>query len=379
MKNIVVLHDNLFGTSIGSTEKLLKDMIAALDDSGEYLVHAVYNPVHGEVGQEETAARANVRLRPFPSFGPPPPPDSYLTLDLNFGRMLAECRPDALLLIIGQAYNPYVLQTPPYVPLFPVSPFGAYASNGNVRKLYVSGRVPTMRLRNAGYSFAEQFFNPLRIPPFNAAKAAGPFNAAKAAGRNPDAPILFGRTGRNDEEIFDPISIDAFARLERTYGDKVRYVYVNPSQRAEEYADKLGVQRIEFRRWLSEDELTAFYQDIDVFAHARRDGETLGVSVVEALLAQNPVITHVSAFNNEHHAFLREPFGKIAPHQDADAYLAAMVHYVENRERLGEFGVLGRESVLPLFSPDAIAAKFVADMGEVCRWTGRPRDAYDVF
>lgn len=368
MKNIVVLHDNLFGDVIGSTEKLLWDMISALDDAGDFIIHAAYNPANGEKKPAPLQNRANVRLRPFPSFGPLEPLNGHLTLDLNFSAMLAECRPDAMLLILGQAYNPYVMSAPPSLPLFMVSPFGSYASNGNVRKLYVSGKILTQDLRNAGYAFAEQFFNPLRIPPFNADKAAGRGGV-----------VTFGRSGRADDEIFDPISIEAFARLERIYGDLVRYVYVNPSRKAENYAQAVGARRIEFRRWLSEDDLRAFYQEIDVFAHARRDGETLGISAVEALLAQNPVITHVSAFNNEHHAFLREPFGKIAPYQDVDAYLAAMVHYVENRARLGEFGGQGREFVSPLFSPDAIAAKFVADMREACAWSGKPRDAFDVF
>lgn len=373
MKNILLLMDTLFGATIGSTEKLLVDFMEFLSDTGEYTVFGVYNQRDGAVIPERIANRPGVFLRSFASFGPGVPA-GHLTLEVDLGRMLEECRPDAVILVVGEPYNPYVMSLPPEIPLFLVSAFGEYVSNGNVRKLYVSGQKNTAGLWNSGVRIAEQFHNPLWIPPFDDAKAGiGP------GARDRSARVTFGRSGRGDDAIFDPISIDAFARLERTYGDLVRYVYVNPPPRAVAYTEAKGVRGIEFRGWLSEEELRAFYNSIDVFAHARSDGETLGVAVAEALLAQNPVITHVSAFNNEHHAFLKEPYGRIASFGSVDEYHDAMAFFVENRDRLGAFGTAARENVLPLFDRRRIATKFLADVAEVCGYYGRPRDALDIF
>lgn len=373
MKNILVLMDTLFGATIGSTEKLLVDFMEFLSDTGEYTVFGVYNQREGTTVPERIAGRPGVVLRPFASFGPGPVV-GHLTLEVNLGRVLEECRPDAAILVVGEPYNPYIMSLPPEIPLFLVSAFGEYVSNGNVRKLYVSGRKNTAGLWNSGIRIAEQFHNPLWIPPFDEAKAGiGP------GARDRSARVTFGRSGRSDDGIFDPISIDAFARLERTYGDLVRYVYVNPPPKAVAYAEAKEVQRIEFRGWLSEEELRAFYKAIDVFAHARSDGETLGVAVVEALLAQNPVVTHVSAFNNEHHAFLKGPYGRVASFGSVEEYHDAMAFFVENRDRLGAFGTTARESTLPLFDRQSIAAKFLADVAEVCGHRGRPRDPLDIF
>lgn len=369
MKNVVVLHGSLF-TPSGSTEKLLIDIIGLLADSGDYMVHAVYDAGLGTTGADELGRRPGVSLHPFHTLGPPPPPADHLTTEFDIDRMLSTCRPDAVLLVVSDAYNVYAMMLPPTIPLFVISPFGAYATNGNVRKLYVSGRGNTMALRGSGIHMAEQFFNPLHVPEFD---------PVKAGARDMDRPVVFGRTGRDSDAIFDPISLTAYARLEATHGDRVRYVYVNPPPKAREYAERLNLRGLEFRSWLSEGELRRLYRDIDVFAHARRDGETLGVAIVEAMLAQCAVITHVSAGYNEHHAFLREPFGRIAELDDVDGYHAAMAWYVDNRDRLGALGVAAREAVLPLFDPETITRKLLADMAETCDHLGRPRDAYDVL
>lgn len=370
MKNIVVIHDNLFGERIGSTEKLLVDFIRILAGSGRFRVWALYQAANGTVVPDGLETMDAVVRRSYESFGPPPPPAGHLTQNLDVARMLEACRPDGLLTVVGDPFNPLVMQLPPSLPLLLVSPFGFYCSNGNVRRLYVSGQANTMRLRHGGISIAEQYFNPLGIPPYDTDK-----DRAWEEGR----PVVFGRTGRADDAIFDPISLQAFAQVERVCGDAVRYLYVNPPPRARALAGELGLRQVEFLDWLDEDALRRFYTRIDVFAHARYDGETLGISIAEALLAQNPVITHVSKVNNEHLALLKEPFGWVAPVDDAGAYAAAMMFFVENRARIGALGRMARDHVEPLFSPDAIGRKLVADVEEICAFAGRPRDPFDIF
>ena len=44
--------------------------------------------------------------------------------------------------------------------------------------------------------------------------------------------------------------------------------------------------------------LSRFYNTIDVFAHARRDGETFGCVLAEAMIHSKPIVSHLTPFMN---------------------------------------------------------------------------------
>ena len=120
-----------------------------------------------------------------------------------------------------------------------ISPFGDFCSNGNVRGLYVSGQTNVSMLKGKGLLDAEIFFNPLATPEDKDKERI-----------QRSGPVVFGRVGRNDSFIFDPISLQAFAKLEHEFGAQVKYIYVNPSIEARELVENLKLQRVEFREWL---------------------------------------------------------------------------------------------------------------------------------
>ena len=363
--NIIVYHDNLFGDSIGSTEKLLFDFIRILASHERFRLFAVYGRKNGENIPPDIKKLANISFMPFEhAYRDKEQPFRCKEMNPDLGSVLAKVNPRLFIAAIWDKKQFPVIDIPTKIPLMLISPFGDFCTNGNVRKLYVSGFNNTRRLRKKGLLIAEQFFNPLRFPEL--------IDAEESRSKEPST-VVFGRTGRGDSAIFDPISILAFSNLEKEFGEKVRFIYVNPSVEAMNLAKQLGCRRIEFRDWLDENTLKEFYKQIDVFAHSRLDGETVGISIAEALIAQKPVITHVSRKNNDHLFLVRSPFGRVARLGDVEEYYRHMKWFVENSEKIPMLGLKARSFAMKYFDYDLISRKIVKDVKEAVKGYGRPR------
>lgn len=367
MHSIIVFHPFLFDKVTGSAEKLLREFILVLADSGHFLVHAVFGDRNTVEVPEELIGHANVRLCRFAYDRiENAPPWRFVGMTPNIVDMVASIKARAFICLVSDEDQEPVRSLPLWLPVMLIAPFGNFCSNGNVRKLYVSGVKNVARLKRRGVWAASVFYNPLVVPPVNVKKASNvPINR----------PILIGRVGRSDSSIFDPISILAFARLEAEYAAAVRYVYVNPPKEARALVSRLGLKQVEFREWLSEKELAAFYDEIDVFAHARKDGETLGVAIAEAMLRQNVIVTHVSRYFNEHLFLAREPFGRIAGIDDADGYYAHLKYFVSHPELLPSLGRQAREFAATYFDGKAVGRRIVSDCIEACSFYGKPTPA----
>ena len=368
-KRVMVYHDNLFGASIGSTEKLLHDFMRILSNSDLFNVFAVYGKNNGEVIPADLLRLGNCNFLSFThSHRESQEPFRCLDMKPDLNAILSTVDPSVFIGAVWSGTQFPIINIPPKIPLFLISPFAAFCSNGNVRKLYVSGAGGASQLRKKGIWFAEGFFNPLTVPPLN---------HKKGVPKSKSEQIVFGRCGRPDPNIFDPISLLAFAKLEKEYKDKVKYVYVNPSPKARDLVRELNLQQVEFREWLSDTQLQCFYQDIDVFAHARADGETLGVAIAEAMLAQNPVISHISRYHNEHKFLLQGPFGKVAGIDDWQQYYEFMKFFVEHREKTPELARRARDFAARYFDKDIASKKILKDVTQAAAYYGKPRIFFD--
>lgn len=363
MKNLIVFHTGLFEEKTGSTEKLLQEIALILANSGEFLVWCIYGESGGSK-QVPKALRAHkqIRLLPFSYIAlSGRPPWKPRGLSMQILEIVKLVNPVGFIGVVSSGDQWPISDLPSQLPLLLISPFGDFCSNGNVRRLYVSGYSNVQRLKRKGIEIAEVFFNPLSVPP---TKSKG--NVEKSGG------VTFGRCGRNDSSIFDPISLNAFARLESEYGSLVKYIYVNPSVQARELVKKLLLRNVEFREWLDEEDLLQFYSEIDVFAHARRDGETLGVAIGEAMLHSCVVLSHKTSFFNEHLFLVREPFGFVAELDDVSGYYENMKWCVTNKKLLPALGESARQFALHYFSREKISKKIVDDCIELTSYSGVP-------
>lgn len=110
--------------------------------------------------------------------------------------------------------------------------------------------------------------------------------------------LFFGRVGRDDGDIYDPVNLDAYVMVEK---ENTYFIALNPSDNLKEKAVELGVKNV---RWvdptLDDVRLSKFYNTMDVLAHARKDGECNPGNCWEAMAHGKPVISHLGIPYNGH-------------------------------------------------------------------------------
>ena len=352
MKQAVIYHPGLMQSRTGSAEALLRNFARILSESGEFMVWCWYDS--GDVDPvllEEFFNNQRIKLISFKCDGfksAPPWAPKFIEPTLSEFIQLVG---DFIYIGLVSAGDQWPITSfPSKVPLILISPFGDFCSNGNLRCIYASGMSNVEKLKILKVPSPKILFNPIVVPPENLTRREK--NGAK---------VIFGRVGRSTSYIFDPISILAFAKLESEFGDNVQYIYVNPSVEARELVSRMGLKQVVFLEWLSQDQLSDLYKTFDVFAHARRDGETLGVSIAEAMLHGCAVISHKSAVINEHLFLVRQPYGFVAEVDGVDEYYDAMKYLVLNSKKLPEIGAHARKFAIRYFDWSNVADEILKD------------------
>ncbi len=108
-----------------------------------------------------------------------------------------------------------------------------------------------------------------------------------------DKVIVLGRVGRPDNGIYNAISIEA-ARMLREQNYDIRFIVVAPPGNM---IDDLARYEIPFyvvEPTVNPLVLSQAYNSMDIYAHARADGETFGVNIAEAMIHGLPVVTHIA-------------------------------------------------------------------------------------
>jgi glycosyltransferase involved in cell wall biosynthesis len=169
--------------------------------------------------------------------------------------------------------------------------------------------------------------NPIRTPLVNTKKYRDGL---------PDDAIVLGRVGRAD--YFDPIALEAFAKIERSHAN-VYYFVVNPCDQWKATVQDLGIKNVHFFSPIKNDvELSEFYNSIDIFAHARADGETFGCAIAEAMMHGVPVVTHEGSVYQAQKDTIADA-GFCVKRSDVSAYHHVLHELVTNgalRKNLGD-------------------------------------------
>jgi glycosyltransferase involved in cell wall biosynthesis len=331
---ILVYDDSMFSPHAGSANRFMRELAQALAEAGEQ-VTASYGSNGGAASHVAGCRsipfshRGREQVRPFRFAGMSPSLDT----------ILGSASPDLFIGLVWDRWQFPYLELPRDLPVVQVSPHGAFCDSGRVGHVFTSGTTNLRRLRLKGVENASLLYNPLPVPPVK--------------NRGPNQPLVFGRSGRPDPAIFDPISLQAWAIIEQK-GLEARYVYVSPCQQARELSSRLNLRNVTFLEWLNERELAAFYQAIDIFAHARSDGETMGIAIAEAMLAQCPIVTHRSRFHNEHLNLIDARCGFVASIGNVEAYAGHLEWCIRNPAALLEMGAHARARARAMFDSDLI-------------------------
>lgn len=109
----------------------------------------------------------------------------------------------------------------------------------------------------------------------------------------PDDAIILGRCGRPDNGIYNAVNVHA-AKFLRMQGYDVRFAVVAAPSNMIRDLEEYEIPYYSIAPTVDPLELSAFYNAIDIYAHARADGETFGVNIAEAMIHGKPVVTHIA-------------------------------------------------------------------------------------
>jgi glycosyltransferase involved in cell wall biosynthesis len=124
----------------------------------------------------------------------------------------------------------------------------------------------------------------------------------------PQEAFVYGFHQRNDDGIFSPVSLAAYAHLqdENTY-----FILLGGSQRHRRLALELNLKNVFFVDFSARvEDIHDFLGALDVYTHARSDGEVCSASIIEAMYNGLPVVTHPA--QNMGHGEQIECCGKMA-------------------------------------------------------------------
>ena len=208
-------------------------------------------------------------------------------------------------------------------------------SNQTDLNIYISEFIKERALNN-GNKDGPVLYNPIEQPVLDVTQEN------KALCRNeiirrfkiPANAICIGRVGRPDN--FDPISLRAFAEVIRTFPEAY-YLIVNPCIRWREHVSKLKIENnVRFIDPIIDDvELSKFYFGLDIYAHARYDGECCPCNIQEAMMHGLPVVSHESPIYNGQSEIIGDG-GFVVPLGDHAAYRDVLVALIDNQEFANE-------------------------------------------
>ena len=114
----------------------------------------------------------------------------------------------------------------------------------------------------------------------------------------PDSAFVFGRIGRDDNDIHDPVNLVSFAEVEN---ENTYFVALSPSEVLKEKAEQLGITNIRYvDKTLDDVRISKFFNTLDVLAHSRKDGECNPGNIWEGFAHGKPVISHYGIPYNGH-------------------------------------------------------------------------------
>lgn len=156
----------------------------------------------------------------------------------------------------------------------------------------------------------------------------------------PDNAFLLGRVGRPDN--FDPISLKAFKAIQKNH-PHVYYLVVNPYASWYKTIKKLRIERVVcLPPIINDTELSQFYAGIDIYAHARVDGECQPCNLNEAMYHGKPVITHVADTYQGHVEQINDSgAGLVASHRNDREYAGHLENLILNPDLRIEMGKAG--------------------------------------
>lgn len=108
----------------------------------------------------------------------------------------------------------------------------------------------------------------------------------------PENDFVFGFHQREDDGIFSPISLEAYKNV---MTDSTWFVIMGGSKLYSRFAEANGLKNFVQLPFSGDESVKdKFLATLDVYAHARKDGETFGLAIAEAMSYGLPILSHAA-------------------------------------------------------------------------------------
>lgn len=321
-KSVLIYH--ISGMSYGGTEKNLQ--IVANGLVSEYDVYYMYSDFNAENNRLQFM-HPGVKLIRFTYTSKDDKYPYYVhNMNPHIKNVIDEKHIDMIIVSdVGQTNYPIINILD--IPILMINNFGGPTTQKNIVHInYVS---ETVRKHAQLYTGKLMRYSVLNTPTTDVVAKKDTTDLRKKLGISEDAFVI-GRIGRNSDNIFDPIGINAYKRIVDKYPD-LHFIIVSPPPKLEKIILEEKIPRVHIiQPTNNEKEIWAFHYALDTLAHFRYDGETLGLNIAESMMVGNPIITHVSHVWNAHLDYLKnESFSRIAKMDDYVGYASFIEELIE--------------------------------------------------
>ena len=242
--------------------------------------------------------------------------------------------------------------------------FGFYDGNGKIeRSLFMSKWLMdyTLRkLRPISRGIMPKRFdfvnNPVEMP-------CGFDELAITQRWKAEGATVVGRCGRPDNGIYHSLNVES-VRLLRMQGYDIRFVVVAPPSNMLDDLARYEIPFYAIDPTTSPVLLSTFYNSVDIYTHARADGETFGVNIAEAMIHGKPVITHIAVpsvpgmgvFQSQTELVENGRTGFVVNNTPAE-YAEALRLLIDDKQARDKMGELGRRKAEAEYEVTACMSK----------------------
>ena len=351
--NILMYH--ISALSFGGTEKNLQ-MIAKYLDKNKYNVFLMHG-TKTENNRLDYLKDSSVKFIHF-DYDKVHPKWPYVIDNMNpkLEAIVSENSIDCIITATpGQTIYPLINIR--NIPIILINIFGSFSMQKNIaRHICISEEVKKLAKRIVNEDNLAVQYIPSERPILNPEKAKSLRERFNIKGTD----LVFGRIGRSDDSIFDPIGLLAFSIAVKTNPD-IHYLIMSPADAAKKLVIEKKILNV---HWLEpsylEEDVWAFHQAIDVLAHFRNDGESFGLNIAESMLVGNPILTHRSHIWNAHLEYLDSSFSRYSEKDDYAQYAKNMIEFasLNTTGALKEMGQKAKEKAEKLFLIENIIGKY---------------------
>jgi len=164
--------------------------------------------------------------------------------------------------------------------------------------------------------------------------------------------LVLGLHQRSDNGIFSEIPLQAFNKLSSEF--PIHFVLMGGGDAYRKQASELGLRNVHFVPHSGEDtRVSRFLNTLDIYTHGRKDGETFGTVLAEAMAHRKPVISHKSILGSNAQPETMGPGGFFA--DDLNSYTNQLFSILSSSDLRNDLALAGLEHAQKYYDLDQCA------------------------